>query len=154
MSETRFYGLLLSLGVSAVAFALLGWQWVEHRRRGPGQPDDAAHFARQNVRRGFVAVVLLLLAAGVFLGSRMEPHLKGKPNLRYLQTWLGVCGLILLVLLLALRDWFATRSYALRKRSAIVREGLEILREEIRLRCAHRGNGRVIDGTDRAADSP
>ncbi len=154
VSETRFYGLLLSLGVSVVALAMLIWQWVEHRRRGPGQPEDAEYFARQHVRRGAVAVVLLLLAAGVFFGSRMESHREGKPNLRYIETWLGVFALILLLLLLALRDWFATRSYAFRKRSVIVREGLEILRDEIRLRRAHRGDGRVMDGTDRAADSP
>jgi hypothetical protein len=48
----------------------------------------------------------------------------------------------------AMFDWFSTRVYARRHRTAIVREGIEILRDEIKFRRARAANGRVVDDTD------
>ena len=126
----------LAIGLACVAGLLLLWQWLEGRRRGADlSDDDAAHFARQSWRRGIVAGVMVLLAVGVFVGSRLDPRdAVGRPNVRYLQTWLGVFLLVFILFVLAVADWLATRRYARRQRYAIVREGLEILKDEMRLR--------------------
>lgn len=133
----------LALGVACVAGLLLVWQRVEGRRRGGDlSEEDAAHFARQEVRRWTVAGVMFLLAFWVFVGSRLDPRdAAGRPNPRYVQAWLGVSLLVVVLLMLAAADWLATRRYARRHRSAIVREGLEILKDEMRLRMRAKSDG-------------
>jgi hypothetical protein len=54
----------------------------------------------------------------------------------------GVFGLVVLLLVLAMVDWSATRRYETRHREAIAREGLEILRDEMRRRAALGAAGR------------
>jgi hypothetical protein len=149
VGTTELYGMVLSLGVAAVALALLAWQWAESRSRASDVFDeDPIYFARQDVRRWVVVGVLLLLAGGVFAGSRMEPRLPAGPNPNFIETWIGVFILVIVLLVLAMVDWLATRSYATRHRRAIVREGLEILREEIRLRALRPTNGQAVEGSN------
>ena len=135
MSPTSYYGSWLALGLIAVVALLLGWQWAERRHRGSDlSDDDRIHFRRQDVRRWVVAGALTLLAIGIHFGSRLPYKRDGRPNFTFVEVWLAVFVLIFILMGLALDDWLATRAYARRHRTAIVREGMEILRKEIRLR--------------------
>jgi hypothetical protein len=129
VNSTESSGLALSLGLAATGLGLLLWQWAESRRRSHElSAEDVSHFARQDVRRWVVAGLMVMLSAGVYLGSRMPPRLNGNPNVRFLEVWLWVILLVLVLLVLALVDWLATRRYARRHRVALLREGLDILR--------------------------
>jgi hypothetical protein len=153
VSPIERYSLALSLGVAGVAVGLVIWQVLERRWRPEGlADDDVKHFAYQDLRRGLVAAVMLLLAAGVYVGARLEPGVAGRPNPRYVGTWVGVLALVVLLLVLAMLDWSATRRYAARHRLAIAREGLEILRDEMRRRAAERTAGARGEPSDRHAD--
>ena len=134
--------LVLAIGVTVVAVVLALRQQYERRHRDPGLPDaDARHFARQDFRRAVVGVVMVLLAVGVAVGTRIDPKLAGKTNPWFLAIWLAVFTLIFILLWLALLDWVATWIYARRHRRALVRERLQLLRDEQRRR-AFRGDGR------------
>jgi uncharacterized membrane protein len=136
VSPTSYYGSWLAIGLIAVVALLLAWQWAERRQRGAIDlpDDDRIHFRRQDVRRWVVAGALTLLAVGIHFGSRLPYKRGGRPNPAFIEVWLAVFVLILVLLGLALADWLSTRAYARRHRTAIVREGMEILREEMRLR--------------------
>ncbi len=135
MSPTSVYGSWLALGLAAIVLLLLLWQWADRRFRSSDLSDaDRAHFRGQDVRRAFVAGAMALLASGIFVGSRMPYKVNGRPNLAFLEIWLAILALILILIGLALVDWFATRAYARRHRSEIVREGMEIIQEELRIR--------------------
>ena len=138
VSPTSYYGSWLALGLIAVVALLLGWQWAERRHRGAIDlpDDDRIYFRRQDVRRWVAAGALTLLAVGIHFGSRLPYKRDGRPNLAFVEVWLTDFALIFVLTGLALADWLATRAYARRQRSAIVREGMEILREEMRLRAA------------------
>jgi hypothetical protein len=117
-------------------------QWYERRRREPNlSKDDVRHFARQDVRRAVVGMVMVLLALGIGVGSRVAHQRAGRANPWFLATWLAVFGLILVLLCLALVDWVATWLYGRRHRRKIAREQLQFLREQ-RGRRAYRSNGR------------
>lgn len=137
MSPTEAYSLILSIAVASVALLLWAWQRFERNRRVPvGSPEDNRHFRRQDVRRTIVAAVMGILAIGIYVGSRMETRVAGRPNLQFVETWIGIFLLILALLVLAMIDWFATRGYAFRHRSAILQEGIEILKDELRAKAA------------------
>jgi Flp pilus assembly protein TadB len=146
VTPTELYSLILAVGVAVVAFALIGWQWVEHRQRTEKLSDeDHFHFASQEVRRGVVAGVMLLLSVGIFFGSRLEPRRNGRPNVWFIECWLAVGALLIVLLALALVDWVATRRYASRLRRAILREGLKIISDEVRLRAGPPSNGQAAE---------
>jgi uncharacterized membrane protein len=129
--RTAAVSLALSIGIVAVAIVLLIWLWYERRDRDPDlAEDDATHFARQDFRRALVAVILLVLALIIFVGSTMEAKVAGRTNVVFLLLWLSAFVLILMLLLLAMFDWLATRLYARRHLQQLARERLEILREE------------------------
>jgi hypothetical protein len=149
VTPTAFYGLLLAVSVLGVALALGGWQWAAHRGHpNASAEDEATHFARQNLRRSAGAAIMTLLAALIFVGSRIE-HLgvNGRPNPAFIVIWLTTFALVVLLLILALIDWVSIQRYARRQRSAIVREGLETLQDELRRQ--HRG---AADGNGRATE--
>jgi hypothetical protein len=146
-SPERFQlaGLLVALAVGGVAVLLTAWQLVERSHRETGmEPEDARYFSGQDRRRAWVALVLILLAAGIYSGSHTEHVVNRRPNPTFLAVWIGVFGLVLTMIALALGDWLATRRYGLRHRKAMIREGLEILRDEMAYRM--RGSG----GSDEA----
>jgi hypothetical protein len=139
---TATVSLALAIGVTVVAGLLALRQRHERRQREPLlSDDDARHFARQDIRRAVVGVVMVLLALGVAVGARVEPKLAGRTNAWFLAVWLAVFTLLLVLLWLALLDWVATWAYARRHRRALARERREFFREERRRR-AHRNNGR------------
>lgn len=139
--------LALALGVSSIAVILGLLLWRERTTRDPGLGDeDRKHFLLQDIRRGFGLVLMALVAAGVYAGSRMptfviEPgdptHLvkaarHAHPNRLFLAVWLAVFGSTVILLGLAMMDWIATRRYARRHREAINDERLELLRDTLR----------------------
>ena len=137
MSSTEAASLVLSIAVASVAMLLWFWQRLERKSRGTVvEPEDVLHFRRQDLRRTIVAAIMGILAAGIFVGSRMETRVEGGPNLLFVETWIVIFCLILVLLLLAMIDWVATRRYAIRQRAAAIQEGLEILKAESRARAA------------------
>ncbi|SIO63165.1 hypothetical protein SAMN05444166_7261 [Singulisphaera sp. GP187] len=129
--RTAAVSLALSIGIVAVAILLLIWLWYERRDRDPDLPEvDAKHFKRQDFRRALVALILLVLAVEIYVGSPMEPKVGGRANYAFLLIWLTAFALILGLLVLASFDWIATRLYARRHLEELVRERLEILRAE------------------------
>lgn len=140
--------LLLSVGVAVVAGLLLLLVRTDRGQREPElSPDDAEHFARQDVRRVVGTVVMLLLSAAIYFGSRIPPKNAESANPLFVQIWLGAFLLIFFLLVLGLLDWQATRLYARRHRQAIVRERIELLKEELKYQAFH-GNGREPQDDD------
>lgn len=130
---TAAVSLALSIGIVAVAIVLSIWLWYERRVRDPDlSAADARHFKRQDFRRGTVALILLILAWEIYVGSPMEPKVGGRKNYAFFVIWLSAFALILSLLLLAMLDWLATRLYARRHLQQLSRERLEILREQQR----------------------
>ncbi len=144
MSDMATASLVLSTVVLIVA-ALLGWrEWRDRRDRDPDlSPEDARHYAFQDTRRFLGIVVMVLLAVGLVVGSRLPIRVGGKTNPQFLAIWFGVFLLIFVLLTLAMLDWVALRLFARRHRNQILRERIEILREEKRRREARtdEGNG-------------
>lgn len=142
--------LILSVAVSTVSTLLLVWLWLDRRNREAQlSKDDELHFSLQDTRRTVVAGIMFVLAAGLYAGARIDPRINGQPNVRFVELWLGIAMLVVLLLVLAMFDWVATQRYARRHRRAIVREGLEILRDEMRLRMSARGNVSSLEFEDR-----
>ena len=108
---------LISSGITLIAVFLGLRQWYEWRARESDLSDrDRRYFFRQDVRRGLGVAVMLILAAGLYFGSRIPPKVGGHANLIFVQVWLAISGLIIVMLGLALLDWIATRLYARRQR--------------------------------------
>lgn len=147
MPAREISSLILSLGVSLVAMVLLAWQRGDRARRDDAlSPQDHDYFWRQDRRRAFVSVVMLLLAAGIYFGSRMDHRLNGRPNPWFLGTWLAIFWLVIVLTSTALVDWIATRHYARRIRHEMVREGVSILRDEMRARMGQAARDRETGG--------
>lgn len=139
-------GLVLATGVFVVALALMVWQLAERRQRESElSNEDALYFAHRDVRRSCVVLIMISLAAGIFIGSWVRPKWPAGPNPAFVLSWMAVFLLIIALMALAMIDWLATRTYARRHRIAIVREGVEILREEMRLRTARSSDRPHLD---------
>ncbi len=101
---------LISSGIVLIAVFLGLRQWYERRARESDlSQSDSRYFFRQDVRRGVGVAVMIILAAGLFIGSRMPPKVGGAANVVFVQTWLVISGLIIVMLGLAMIDWIATR---------------------------------------------
>jgi magnesium-transporting ATPase (P-type) len=125
--------LLISSGVAMIAVFLGLRQWYEWRGRESELSElDHLHFVRQDVRRGLGVAVMLVIAAGLYVGSRIPPKVAGRANLTFIEVWLAIVGLIIVMLLLAFVDWVSTRIYARRQSRSMARERLQILRETLR----------------------
>jgi hypothetical protein len=123
----------LAAGLCMIALFLGLRQWYEWKAREPDlSKADQVYYSRQDIRRGLGVAVMVIIAALVLLGSRLEPKVQGKFNLLFLQLWVGVLALIIVLLSLALADWTATHSFARRHRREILRESIEAIRREAR----------------------
>jgi membrane protein implicated in regulation of membrane protease activity len=141
--------LVLSIAVASIAVALGLRQWYERRvREADLGEDDRNYFVRQDLRRVFGVVVLLILAIGVLIGSRTAPQIAGHANLQFVAIWLVEFALIFLVLALALLDWLATRRYAQRQRRSMARERDEVLRGILGRTDPQRNGDPLVPGQD------
>jgi hypothetical protein len=146
---------VLAIVVSAIAVALM----LRQRREGRERSDDLSeadlkHFAHQDVRRFAGGIVMLLIAVGLLIGSRMIDRIDLNQRLfrRLLAgVWGGVFLLTFVLLVLAMFDISATRIYARRHRRAIAQERQAFLDAEKRRR-AITGNGR--GNPDPLGDAP
>ncbi|HZW32994.1 MAG TPA: hypothetical protein VFF52_19925 [Isosphaeraceae bacterium] len=162
--------LVLSIAVAAIAVALGARQWFERAAREPSLPsEDRKHFARQDLRRWIGVALMLILAVGIFAGSRIPPSVPAFPmeegvrqgwqalagawiepvilsrvNLRFVLVWTGLILLLPALLVLALFDWLATRRYAQRQRRSMAHQRIEILRQTLRPADSHH-NGYLLD---------
>jgi len=135
-----------SLVLTAVLLVLAAYfalrQWRDHRHRDPDLSEaDADYFARQDVRRWLGSVVMVLLAAGIGFGTRINPRANPAARRLFGWVWMGVIVLLLIWLILALLDWRAITAYARRHRQALAHERFAAFEEERRKQAA-RGNGR------------
>jgi hypothetical protein len=122
--------LALSLGITLIAAYLGLRQFYERRSREPDLPEaDRDYLLRQDVRRSLGVAVMLILAAGILIGSRIEPRIEGRANLAYLEVWLGVIGLLVMMITLAGLDWLATSRYARRQRRFLAEERTKLLHD-------------------------
>jgi hypothetical protein len=125
--------LLISSGITLIATFLGLRQWYERRARETDLSDlDRGYFVRQDLRRSLGVAVMLILALGLYVGSRLPPKVGGAASLVFVEVWLAISGLIVVMLVLALVDWIATRVYARRQRRYLAAERLRLLREAIR----------------------
>jgi UDP-N-acetylmuramyl pentapeptide phosphotransferase/UDP-N-acetylglucosamine-1-phosphate transferase len=144
LNDIATASLVLSGLVVLVAAGLAWREWSDRLDRSDDlSPEDARHFEHQDARRMLGLVVLVLLAVGLVVGSRVPHKVGGQTNTQFLLIWLGIFLLIFLLLTLAMIDWVALRIFARRHRNQILRERIEILKEEARLKKAREtgGNG-------------
>jgi peptidoglycan/LPS O-acetylase OafA/YrhL len=145
---------IFASGTISVGLFLGLWQWYEKRARH-GEMDSTEHefFRRQDLRRWVGIGMMFLLAAAIFLVDTRAGS-AAPQNARYfvqVANLLGLVGLILGLLSLALVDAMATYRYARRNRRVLANEHAEIMREVIR-RSA--GSGAIPRGDDRKRRAP
>jgi hypothetical protein len=140
---------LISSGITLIAAFLGLRQWYEWRARDTDLTEyDRGYFFRQDVRRGLGVAVMLILAAGLYFGSRIPPTAGGRANMTFVRVWLAISGLIIVMLGLAMLDWIATRLYARRQHRDLASERRKILRDTFR-RNAQDGTSESEQGSDR-----
>ena len=128
-------GLVLAALVLFAALGLAYRQWSDRRRRGDNLAEaDAQHFARQDVRRSLGTTLMLVLGIGLGVGAFLMPPGDRREARLFARIWAGNCGLLVLLLILALLDWAATSAYAHRHRRALVQQHREGLKSELRRR--------------------
>lgn len=147
LAEEAVASLVLSASLVVIAIALAAWLLYERRHRETHlSRDDAVHFARQDARRAAVALILGILAVGIFVGSRVSPVADRRMNPYFAQIWLAVSALVFALLVLAMVDWSATRAYARRHFRELARERLDFLSGELGRRTANDRNGDASAG--------
>jgi hypothetical protein len=133
MADELTASLMTSVGITLIAAFLGLRQWYERQAREQDlSGDDRGYFKRQDVRRGIGVAVLLVIAVALSVGTRIPPKVAGKANLAFIEIWLVVFALILVLLVVAFFDWIATRNYARRLRQSMARERSEMLRDTLR----------------------
>ena len=107
--------------LAALTVAAAGWlayrQWADRGRRPPEpSADDARHYARQDLRRWAGVALMAALGLGLAILVGLGPA-RDKHEARVLvRGWLGISGILLGLLILALFDWAATNAFARRHR--------------------------------------
>jgi hypothetical protein len=121
----------LAVGLGLIALFLGLRQWYERRARELElSPEDLVHFARQDIRRRLGVGVMSVIAVLALAGSRVSSRAGEKVNVLFVLLWLAVMALIVVLLILAMADWSATRAYARRHRRQILRESLDPIRRQ------------------------
>jgi flagellar biosynthesis/type III secretory pathway M-ring protein FliF/YscJ len=133
-------GLLLAAGLLALAL-YFGWRQIVSLRRlrtADALPDEERHFERRKARLRLVSCALLLLMAGLLVGlqfydaGRVQDLADKRERLgqeeplpltdqqkffikAYFGTWVALLIVLMIVLILAAMDLWATRRFGLRQ---------------------------------------
>jgi hypothetical protein len=127
--------LWISCGVVLIAVFLGLRQFYERRSRENDLSEvDRIYFGRQDRRRYGGVAILLAIAAGLSIGSRMPTRVQGHASAAFVEVWAGVVALLVILMTLALIDLVATRGYARRKRRLIAEERTRMIRDAARQR--------------------
>jgi hypothetical protein len=133
VSDMPMSSLAMTAGLCLIALFLGLRQWYERRARPESMsPEDRAHFANQDMRRNLGVGTMVAIALLIGAGSYVPPRSTGRVNLLFVILWMSVLALILVLLVLALLDLAATRSYALRQRKEMIRESIDAIRHDAR----------------------
>jgi hypothetical protein len=129
-SDLASTSLWTSAGLALIALFLALRQWYESRARDPElSEDDRSHFKRQDLRRGVGIAVIVVLAMGLSIGTRIDPKIDGRANPHFIEIWIVELALVVVLLVLAGLDSRATFAYARRHRRSLAREQGTILRD-------------------------
>jgi hypothetical protein len=121
----------LAAGLALIASFLGLRQWYERRARSAAlSPPDHDHFARQDRRRWAGVAALAAIALLALAASRTPVRDQGRGNVLFVVVWVVVMGLLVVLLILAMTDWMATRRYARRQRKQLFRDSIEQVRRE------------------------
>jgi len=132
----------LMLGSSVVVLSVIFSFLQLHQKRTRDEElseEDSVHFFSQDRRRWQVTSMLTAIGVLMIVGSGFEPWDRSSGRAWGL-IWLAVSALVMIVLILAIRDWISVRSYAGRLHREFLAERLEALRQE-RNRLANRDHG-------------
>jgi hypothetical protein len=130
-------GMALGASVAVLSVFFMFLQLRQRRvREERHSEEDASYFFFRDRRRWQVAGVLMAIGALMIAGSGFTPWDRNSGRAWGL-IWLGVSGLVMVLLSLAIRDWVSVRSYTGRLRREFLAERLEALRQE-RVRLADR----------------
>jgi hypothetical protein len=133
VSDMPTASIAMAVGLCLIALFLGLRQWFERRARPESTSrEDRTYFANQDVRRNLGVGNLVAIALLIGAGSYVPPRVAGRANLLFVILWMTVLALILVLLVLALLDLAATRSYALRHRREMIQESIDAIRHDAR----------------------
>ena len=113
MPAIETYGILLAAGVFVVAFLLIGGHWSELRGHARSESTyEQDHYARQGARRRVMSTLMMGEGLLIVVGSLVSPKIKDAPNPVFVLTWMSVCVLVLVLLILAAIDWWMIQRFA------------------------------------------
>ena len=122
-------GMLLAGLVAITSVLLIVGQRRERTHRESDLDEiDARYFRRRDVRRVFGSGLMLLLAWGLWTGSRTPVRVHGLGNPSFVRIWFGVIVLLFCLLGAALLDWLDTFIYARRQHRSLTDQRLELIR--------------------------
>ncbi len=135
VSSPMVWGLALAAGliVLATVSVLRPW-WGQRDRADDLDPADAAFFRDQDRRRLWAGLVMFVIAAGMVLGLFVDPRADRVQAEAFVSVWVVVLILLCGLVGLALRDGWATRTFAQRHRRALIAEARALAEAERRLR--------------------
>lgn len=135
-------GMLLASTVTAIAITFAWRQWVERSSRSDDLPaEDADYFVRKDRRRVVGTGVLVVIAAGIFVGSWINPKASVQHGQTFVWIWMGVGLLVIVELVLAAIDWHANLGYAGRHRRALIEHRRRLAEEQRRISSTAPGHG-------------
>ena len=138
-------GLILGAFLIALSTYFAVRQWKERRDRDEDiSDDDRRYFDGKDRRRFANSAVMALIAVGIMVLGWTDPRRPRPVKLAFAGVLVGVSLLVLVLIILAVIDWFATAAYAARHRKKLAEERLAVLEEEVKRLAILRGgpNGR------------
>jgi hypothetical protein len=123
----------LAAGLSLIAAFLGLRQWFERKARSDDlSPMDLAFYSSQDKRRWGGVVALGIIALLALVGSRTPVRIEGRGNLLFVVVWVVVMAVLVVLLILAMTDWMATRRYERRRSKQLFLDSIEQVRRERR----------------------
>jgi MFS family permease len=125
-------GLGLAAGLALLALGFAARQLRDRSRRRHGADldvHDRAYYHAQDRRRLIGSALMILMAAAMVGGLLINPRLDRIAAQWFVALWSGVLAGVLILLALAMADWWALRAFARRHREALVEEARQLARD-------------------------